>query len=80
MKRCWAVLYLALEYYNAPEAGLIVNTNLGGENAYRGAALGALLGAANGLAAFPDRWVSGLRHPPSDLMLSNTNSESVGKF
>jgi len=74
-----AVVYLALKYHNAPEAGFIVNTNLGGDNAYRGAVLGALLGAANGLAALPDRWVSGLRHTPTDLMLSNTISESDGK-
>jgi ADP-ribosylglycohydrolase len=71
-----AVVYLALKYHHTPEAGLIANTNLGGDNAYRGAVLGALLGAANGLASFPDRWVAGLRHPPPDLMLSNTSSES----
>jgi ADP-ribosylglycohydrolase len=71
-----AVVYLALKYHKAPEAGLIANTNLGGDNAYRGAVLGALLGASNGLAAFPDRWIDGLRHPPPDLMLSNTSSES----
>ena len=42
------------------EKGLIVNTNLGGDNVHRGAVLGALLGAANGLASFPDKWVRGL--------------------
>jgi ADP-ribosylglycohydrolase len=71
-----AVVYLALKYHNAPEAGLIANTNLGGDNAYRGAVLGALLGAESGLAAFPERWVTGLRHPPPELMLSNTSRES----
>jgi ADP-ribosylglycohydrolase len=62
-----AVVYLALKYHHTPEAGLIANTNLGGDNAHRGAILGTLLGAANGLAAFPDRWIAGLRHPPPDL-------------
>jgi len=71
-----AVVYLALKYHNAPEAGLIANTNLGGDNAYRGAVLGALLGAANGLAAFPDRWIAGLQHPPPALMFANNGSES----
>jgi ADP-ribosylglycohydrolase len=63
-----SVIYLALKYHDDPEAGLIVNTNLGGDNAYRGAVLGALFGAANGLEAFPRRWVRGLHHPPPDLV------------
>jgi ADP-ribosyl-[dinitrogen reductase] hydrolase len=50
-----------------PPVGLIANTNLGGDNAGRGAVLGALLGAANGPQAFPKSWVDGLRHPPSNL-------------
>ncbi|WP_373500889.1 ADP-ribosylglycohydrolase family protein [Desulfococcus sp.] len=49
------------------EAGLIANTNLGGDNAGRGAVLGALLGAANGDGSFPASWIGGLRHPPPDL-------------
>jgi ADP-ribosyl-[dinitrogen reductase] hydrolase len=65
-----SVLYLALKYHDKPEQGLIVNTNLGGDNVYRGAVLGALLGAANGLEAFPPRWVKGLYHAPADLDLS----------
>ena len=40
-----AVVYLALKYHDNPEAALIANTNLGGDNAARGAVLGALLGA-----------------------------------
>jgi ADP-ribosyl-[dinitrogen reductase] hydrolase len=64
-----SVLYLALKYHDDPEKGLIVNTNLGGDNVHRGAVLGALLGAANGLEAFPSRWVKGLRQPPQDLDL-----------
>ncbi len=63
-----SVLYLALKYHDDPEGGLIANTNLGGDNAYRGAVLGALLGASNGINAFPERWITGLRHPPPALM------------
>jgi ADP-ribosylglycohydrolase len=62
-----SVIYLALKYHDDPENGLIANTNLGGDNAYRGAVLGALLGAANGIQAFPERWVKGLRHAPPEL-------------
>jgi len=62
-----AVIYLALKYHRNTHQGLIANTNLGGDNAYRGAVLGALLGANNGMEAFPDRWISGLLHPPPEL-------------
>jgi ADP-ribosylglycohydrolase len=60
------VLYLALKYHDRPQQGLMANIHLGGNNAVRGALLGALLGTANGLESFPQRWVSGLRHPPGD--------------
>ncbi len=62
-----AVLYLALKYHNDPEKALVVNTNLGGDNVYRGAVLGALLGAQHGIAGFPPRWVNGLLDPPPKL-------------
>jgi ADP-ribosylglycohydrolase len=62
-----AIAYLALKYATDPEKALVVNTNLGGDNAGRGAVLGALLGAANGLSAIPDRWRTGLLHPPPTL-------------
>ena len=65
-----SVLYLALKYHDEPEQGLISNTNLGGDNVHCGAVLGSLLGAANGLEAFPTRWVKGLRQPPPDFDLS----------
>jgi ADP-ribosylglycohydrolase len=55
------VVYLALKYGDKPETALIKNTNLGGDNCYRGAVLGALLGAAHGMSAWPERWVSGLK-------------------
>ncbi len=60
-----AVVYLALKYSDDLEQSLIANTNLGGDNAGRGAVLGALMGAAHGMAAFPRRWVDGLADPPA---------------
>jgi ADP-ribosylglycohydrolase len=63
-----AVVYLALKYHGDPENALIANTNLGGDNAARGAVLGALLGAAHGVEKFPDRWVQGLLEPLPDLV------------
>ena len=62
-----AVVYLALKYHDDPEAALIANTNLGGDNAGRGAVLGALMGAAHGMAGFPPRWIEGLKSPPADI-------------
>jgi ADP-ribosylglycohydrolase len=62
-----AVLYLALKYSNEPEKALVANTNIGGDNAYRGAVLGALLGAEKGLEAFPRRWIKGLLNPPPEI-------------
>jgi len=67
-----AVVYLALKYHDGPENALIANTNLGGDNAARGAVLGALLGAANGIEKFPRRWIDGLVQPLPD-MLHNYN-------
>ncbi len=65
-----AVVYLALKYHDDPANALIVNTNLGGDNAARGSVLGALLGAAHGVEKFPGRWVQGLLEPLPDLHLS----------
>ena len=63
-----AVVYLALKYHDEPEQALIVNTNLGGDNAARGSVLGAFLGASCGIERFPRRWVEGLIDPPSDIL------------
>lgn len=51
-----AVLHLARKYHDDPEAALIANTNVGGDNVHRGALLGALLGAEHGPDAWPERW------------------------
>lgn len=49
-----SVLYLAYKYCHKLEAGLLANTNLGGDNVHRGAVLGVLLGLVNAetVAAF----------------------------
>jgi ADP-ribosylglycohydrolase len=52
-----SVLYLAYRYSTDMQAGLLANTNLGGDNVHRGAVLGALLGLvhATTLDAFFDQ-------------------------
>ena len=42
-----SVCYLAAKYFESAEKALLVNTNLGGENAHRGAVLGTIVGAAS---------------------------------
>ena len=39
-----SVLYLAYKYRGQTKAGLIANTNVGGDNVHRGAVLGVILG------------------------------------
>ena len=55
-----ASLYLAWKYLDDFEAGLVANTNLGGDNCHRGAVVGALLGAAAGTGRIPARFCDGL--------------------
>jgi ADP-ribosylglycohydrolase len=47
-----------------PEQALIQNVMAGGDSAARGMFIGALLGAAHGRRAFPERWIKGLRAGP----------------
>lgn len=63
-----ATLYLAAKYHRKPADGLVANTMCGGDNCGRGAVLGALLGAASGLSAWPERWRSGLKSPPPEII------------
>jgi len=56
-----ASLYLAWKYHENFEAGLIANTNVGGDNCHRGAVIGALLGASLGAELIPARWRNGLQ-------------------
>jgi ADP-ribosylglycohydrolase len=58
-----ATLYFASKYASDPEAGLIANANVGGDNCHRGAVLGALLGAAHTTGVWPQRWLDALRQP-----------------
>ena len=55
-----ASLYLAWKYADDFAAGIIANANVGGDNCHRGAVVGALLGAACGLAGIPSRFVDHL--------------------
>ncbi|MEP6672996.1 MAG: ADP-ribosylglycohydrolase family protein [Chthoniobacter sp.] len=57
-----ASLYLAWKYADDFAAGVIANTNVGGDNCHRGAVVGALLGAACGLAGIPSRFVDHLHY------------------
>lgn len=43
------------------EKGVLANTNVGGENCHRGAALGALMGAGLGESAIPTSLITGLK-------------------
>ncbi len=52
-----AALYLAWKYHDDFSAGIIANAMVGGDNCHRGAVVGALLGAANGVEA---RWLEPL--------------------
>jgi len=57
-----SMLFLALEFHDDFEGGVLANANCGGENCHRGAALGALL-AANSLnhgSEVPDKFKQGL--------------------
>ncbi|MBT8348728.1 MAG: ADP-ribosylglycohydrolase family protein [Sulfurovum sp.] len=42
-----SVCYLASKYYEDPRNALLINTNLGGENAHRGSVLGTIIGLAS---------------------------------
>jgi len=52
-----ASLYLAWKYAQDFEAGVIANTNLGGDNCHRGAVIGSLIGCAVGVSRIPQRYV-----------------------
>ncbi|KAM9328274.1 uncharacterized protein KZ484_019608 [Pholidichthys leucotaenia] len=58
-----SMFYLAYEFHDDPRGGILANTNCGGENCNRGAALGALLGARGPYvgAQVPQEWKDKLR-------------------
>jgi ADP-ribosylglycohydrolase len=56
-----ASLYLCWKYADDFSAGILANAHCGGDNCHRGAVVGALLGAANGV---PEKWKEGLTNTP----------------
>jgi len=48
-----AMLFFAYKYADSVEQAILASANAGGENVARGACVGALLGAAHGISAFP---------------------------
>jgi ADP-ribosylglycohydrolase len=60
-----ASLYLAWKYADDFEAGVIANTNVGGENCHRGAVIGAMLGGTAGRNRLPTRFVEGIQDGPA---------------
>ena len=60
-----ALLYLAHKNAVAPADALIANSNVGGENCHRGAALDALVGAVHGMRAWAGTgWPEALADAP----------------
>ena len=53
-----ASLYLACKYADDFSAGILANARCGGDNCHRGAVVGALLAAANGI---PEHWLKDLK-------------------
>ena len=51
------LMYLALKYQDRPGHALLINAHAGGDSCHRGAILGALLGAINGVESLPAEWV-----------------------
>jgi ADP-ribosylglycohydrolase len=52
-----ASLYLVWKYHDDFDAGIIANAMVGGDNCHRGAVVGSLLGAANGVS---EKWLENL--------------------
>jgi ADP-ribosylglycohydrolase len=53
-----AALYLVWKYHDQFESGIIANAMVGGDNCHRGAVVGSILAAANGIN---HRWIAGLQ-------------------
>lgn len=69
-----SLFYLAYSFHDDVAEGILTNTNCGGENCNRGAALGALLGAraAHIGSSVPQQWKNGLldiqQHTVNDIL------------
>ena len=60
-----SILYLGARHSSSGVSkALLANANVGGDNCHRGAALGALLGAALGNQSIEPHWIQGLSHEP----------------
>ena len=60
-----SILFLGAKYSrHGILKGLLANANVGGDNCHRGAALGALLGAAFGFKSIDPVWIKGLFDEP----------------
>ncbi|KAI8494535.1 hypothetical protein Bbelb_277610 [Branchiostoma belcheri] len=72
-----SLFFLAHEFHDDMEGGVLTNTNVGGENCHRGAALGALLAAAAGRTGtpLPQGLKDGLGSAQNDLMALLANSK-----
>ncbi|XP_067298442.1 uncharacterized protein [Pseudorasbora parva] len=64
-----SLFYLAYCFHDDVSGGILTNTNCGGENCNRGAALGALLGAraAYTHSSVPQQWKDELRDAPETI-------------
>ncbi|KAG1939282.1 uncharacterized protein LOC120459000 [Pimephales promelas] len=64
-----SLFYLAYCFHDDVTEGILTNTNCGGENCNRGAALGALLGARAAYlgSAVPQTWKNELRDAPEQI-------------
>jgi ADP-ribosyl-[dinitrogen reductase] hydrolase len=74
-----ALLHFAYKYADSPERAVLANANAGGENVARGSLLGALLGAAHGIDAFPEWSRTGLHgkdqiFPEIDTFVASTSA------
>lgn len=56
-----ALMFLGYKYGGSFEDAVLANVNVGGDNAARGALVGAVMGASGGFSGIPDRFVSGLK-------------------
>ncbi|RXN16591.1 hypothetical protein ROHU_027432 [Labeo rohita] len=64
-----SLFYMAYSFHNDVTEGILTNTNCGGENCNRGAALGALLGARAAYlgSVVPQEWKDGLVDAPERI-------------
>ena len=72
------LMYLALKYQDNPSQALLMNAHAGGDSCHRGAILGAMLGALNGVESLPADWVFGLRDYTQLEALSDWMIQGLG--